>query len=774
MNKRSLLLCFFLLSSMIFNSQAEQNDFKTNENNWELLGPSGGYVLRIYKHPIYSSTIYAICSQSNNFFLYRTIDSGKTWKIIRQLEYSYHFQINQLLVYHNPYQYFQADQLLFHPNHSSTIYLATATGVHKSDNLGDSWSQLLNINVNCISSCILDSFLLYAGGYDGILYKSTDEGFSWIQLSTGVSQEIVSLAISPQNTNLLYVGFSKCTSYDNIGDKSLYKTENGGETWQNISPDTLATSIKKILINQENSSEIIIQSLGWYDFFQMRWYPGYILKSNNHGQSWEFTSDIQFETLLVNHNTKNEFLFTEYENDIHISENFGSSWKIVELNVDAEILDIISLDVVFSDHIDFYLGTNRGLYSYNPKDTTFLLKGVTDVGIRSIDSFFGENSILHTAGRGIYSYLVKDSLWEYSKSIPNAETSYANIIRVNPSNYKTVYLGTYYPNGAIFKSYDNGNNWSKTNLTDVAINDIAISSSDTNIVFAGGLEDPHIGGFYKSENAGKSWELLSKDYFIESIVIHPTNSNILFIGTAESGIFKSIDGGKNLVHSSLGIPTPFPWISDLIFDPFDFNIIYAASMNGIFKSVSDGSSWVGIDSGLDYLDVRSLEVDPLNPGFLYCGIYGYGVYQTIDYGDTWQAINRGWQSALVSSLVLDAHTRTLYAGTYDKSVWKYKFSTGPSDVELSAVQPKKFILFQNFPNPFNQFTNIQFILSKPNFVTLIIYNVAGQEIKTLINRYIEAGKHNIKWSAESLSSGLYFYKLKVGNFSETKKLIVQK
>jgi hypothetical protein len=87
---------------------------------------------------------------------------------------------------------------------------------------------------------------------------------------------------------------------------------------------------------------------------------------------------------------------------------------------------------------------------------------------------------------------------------------------------------------------------------------------------------------------------------------------------------------------------------------------------------------------------------------------------------------------------------------------------------------KHFELNQNYPNPFNPMTIITYKIPHNSFVSLKIYNIIGQELKTLINGYKTAGEHQITWHAESFPSGIYFYKLHAGEFSETKKLILQK
>jgi len=76
--------------------------------------------------------------------------------------------------------------------------------------------------------------------------------------------------------------------------------------------------------------------------------------------------------------------------------------------------------------------------------------------------------------------------------------------------------------------------------------------------------------------------------------------------------------------------------------------------------------------------------------------------------------------------------------------------------------PLRYKLEQNYPNPFNPSTTIQFSLTNPSIVTLKIYNILGQEVKTLLDRaQIDQGVQNLTWNANSLASGVYFYRLTV-------------
>ncbi|MGE5795998.1 MAG: T9SS type A sorting domain-containing protein, partial [Ignavibacteria bacterium] len=88
--------------------------------------------------------------------------------------------------------------------------------------------------------------------------------------------------------------------------------------------------------------------------------------------------------------------------------------------------------------------------------------------------------------------------------------------------------------------------------------------------------------------------------------------------------------------------------------------------------------------------------------------------------------------------------------------------------------PSGWKLFQNYPNPFNPSTTIKFSLNGTVYVTLKIYNFLGQEITQLLSQEMNAGTFAIDWDASKYASGVYFYYLQAGSFSETKKLILLK
>ena len=95
-------------------------------------------------------------------------------------------------------------------------------------------------------------------------------------------------------------------------------------------------------------------------------------------------------------------------------------------------------------------------------------------------------------------------------------------------------------------------------------------------------------------------------------------------------------------------------------------------------------------------------------------------------------------------------------------------------VEVEFETVKEYSLAQNYPNPFNPTTEINYNLAKSGNITLKVYNILGSEVATLVNGFMEAGKHSVNFIADDFTSGVYFYTIKADNFTSTRKMILMK
>ncbi|MFQ6032380.1 MAG: FlgD immunoglobulin-like domain containing protein, partial [Candidatus Zixiibacteriota bacterium] len=137
--------------------------------------------------------------------------------------------------------------------------------------------------------------------------------------------------------------------------------------------------------------------------------------------------------------------------------------------------------------------------------------------------------------------------------------------------------------------------------------------------------------------------------------------------------------------------------------------------------------------------------------------------------------------ALVSLSIAGSATSSLElkkAILVDEKATPFEVAILPKE-ETSATRPKEFALMQNYPNPFNPETEISYTLPHDSHVKLVIYNVKGQKVKTLVEEYQAAGHKTVRWdgtddNGNKLASGIYFYRLQAGDFVQSKKMVLMK
>lgn len=203
-----------------------------------------------------------------------------------------------------------------------------------------------------------------------------------------------------------------------------------------------------------------------------------------------------------------------------------------------------------------------------------------------------------------------------------------------------------------------------------------------------------------------------------------------------------------------------------------------------------GQQWVSLynGSGNDFDIATSIKSD-VN-GNVYVAGYSYGTgtqedFATVKYnsnGDQqWAEIFNGDadSSDIAASLAID-QSGNIYTSGYsyvtssgfDFITIKYSQTVGVN--QISGNLPEKFLLEQNYPNPFNPNTNIRYTIEEAGYTSLTVYNSVGIEISTLISENLQAGSYSAEFNAENYPSGVYYYKLTSGDFTQVKKMILLK
>jgi len=209
---------------------------------------------------------------------------------------------------------------------------------------------------------------------------------------------------------------------------------------------------------------------------------------------------------------------------------------------------------------------------------------------------------------------------------------------------------------------------------------LAVDPKNPNVVYAGALW----GGFYKSENAGRSWRVLGVDPTAAvrgALVVDPRRPRTIYVGSGR-GVFKSTDAGETWRSASAGLFRKETeqmhewrlvegWVTKLEIDPRNSNTLYAATYGGVAKTTNGGQTWRRINKGLKPRLIEALAIDPRRPSTIYVGDVQAGsshrvasVFKSTDGGKQWRAA--GLPSEPVYVLEADPkQAATLYAGTSD-------------------------------------------------------------------------------------------------------------
>ncbi|MDR3611878.1 MAG: T9SS type A sorting domain-containing protein [Ignavibacteriaceae bacterium] len=217
----------------------------------------------------------------------------------------------------------------------------------------------------------------------------------------------------------------------------------------------------------------------------------------------------------------------------------------------------------------------------------------------------------------------------------------------------------------------------------------------------------------------ETWELMKLD---------PTNGDTVWtrhwLGSMNNSLVcvsgvQELPGGGCIVYGSTNKPGK---PSEGWYDPMA--IAYSANGDSLFSIMnSESSSWGGFDLG------------------------------------TWDN-----NHALILSGSIDGVSK----------IWKYSIPGITAIQHESSEVPDKYLLSQNYPNPWNPSTTINYSLAKEGNVKLTVYNAIGSKVATIVNEYKPAGAYSVKFNGSNLASGIYLYRLESGNYSEAKKFILMK
>jgi photosystem II stability/assembly factor-like uncharacterized protein len=276
--------------------------------------------------------------------------------------------------------------------------------------------------------------------------------------------------------------------------------------------------------------------------------------------------------------------------------------------------------------------------------------------------------------------------------------------------------------GYVLRSTDNGAHWTRRMTNLPKIRPLALACRDTTLFAA-----VWSFGLYRSDDYGATWTDMTESAPNTNITRLAVVGGDLFAGT-DVGMYRSSDNGESWTEINTGLPTiPITYHVTSIVSRGE-NLFISASSFGVYVSHNRGDSWTAINDGLKNLNITAIGVQE---PWLYCG------------DDTSLICRRGLAEVASADRVSEAV---------------------PSHLKLE----------QNYPNPVNPTTTIEFSVPQSGFVSLRVFNVFGAVVSTLVSEELCPGVYRTNWDAGGLAGGVYFYRLEQGRYVETKKLAVGK
>jgi photosystem II stability/assembly factor-like uncharacterized protein len=661
-------------------------------------------------------------------------------------------------------------------------------------------------------------------GDNGIILKSTDSGNNWEIININSSDWFTSIAFTSENTGYL-------TSLN--GD--LFKTSDAGKNWNlihhfNYSIDKIIfpNDKKGFMVGYNFAAYSNDKGNTWSKFNwtnQNIYYKSIYFKDKNNGwidnsNGWQIKTIDGGDTWIVDSSTNTpqvnfaigaKYYSLLFDGNIAISYNGGLNWDTV--NVVETYYDFNS--IYFSDSLNGIICSKylKAYITNNGGRTWAALYDANNIRING-ETMTHYNNNVWIAGNYFFVFKSSDygKTWNYNKTKKYLELynySFNNISMINGS---TIYVsGNYlYWDGAnlykseIIKTTDGGKTWEQVFFSDkFKLNAISFKSR-LNGVCAG-----ESGRVFVTTDGGNSWsenDLNSKDEIKD---IYLTDNNTIWV--VANGIYKkgpnddlwkkvSDEGNGSkikFVNNNIGWYTKniMQYIGDK--DIYYYGAIYKTTNSGIsweksfdidknitdFSTYSDnhiiiscgniyassdgGDKWIKLNMPTDETSINKISF--VNDSVMYC--VGKSIYKSTNRGINWEKEQMKYNSN-ISDIRFVNDSSGLAVGDYGKIIKYGRYKVVSTIKNDYPYLPKNYALYQNYPNPFNPSTIIRYSIPKTCYVLLKVYNILGKEVATLVNQEKTTGNYEINFYANNLSSGVYFYRIQAGNFTDTKKFVL--
>ncbi len=625
----------------------------------------------------------------------------------------------------------------------------------------------------------------WAGGYEGTLLHTTNAGLSWEIVQANVGQVIQGIYFSSMNKGTLVTANQSTNCCGGI-----FRTTNGGSSWI-LFPTPAPRNLEDVAMANDNLG--IALGLN-----------GTILKTSDGGNSWILQNSGTAEQLYaIDHIGDSIWIAAGNGGKIMKSTDEGASWteQLNGTELFFEGMDFIDANTgyVCGSNGAIYKTTNGGTnWSHQQSGTPNTLFDISfaDANTGIAVGLFG--TIVRTTNGGSNWITVSEGPVNglFASDFPLSQTGYV--------------CGE---GGIILKTTNAGGIWQPL-TTGVSQNLLAVSFLNVNTGIAAGYS----GVIIKTTNGGVQWSPMQINIngFLAGAVL--INNDLGFISgfnnsNNKSIILKTTNGGGTWTNILTGFSNVLQGIGF-----FDVNTgIVAGGMGTILVTTNSGNSW----QNKPQQQYTLISVDVVSNTF--AAVSGFDPFSSpppgiflvsTDKGNTWVNRSAGLDVPIDAISFLNANTGIAVGN--DGKIFNTKngglnwisgglSGTGNSFFDVSYIGTDSAIIIgeggnilasfntvvgikngistligsdyhisQNYPNPFNPATTIKFQVPNSSYVKIAIFDVLGRLVSTLADGKFNPGAYTVNWDASNYPSGIYYYRLQAGDFSETKKMILLK
>ncbi len=651
---------------------------------------------------------------------------------------------------------------------NGNLYAGTYNrGIFRSTDNGESWTQIdSGLTETKICSLVTSSNDVYAGTYNGGVFLSTDAGSHWsIRKIEATDKDVRALVLGGTD---LFAG--------TYGD-GVFRSTDQGTSWDNMS-EGLSEWGRYVFSLVTIGPRVIA---GTYDG---------IFLSSNGGDSWSKVGDGMVKALAAD----GANVYAGCGWFVATSRDSGTTWDTTTVGLAHAGIRAFALDgsTIYAGSGEQAYDHGYGVYRSTDNGSSWVQIGpsLVDVPIAAITKN-GASIVAGSLNRGIYLLREDGSDWTaMNTGMSDWQGEFISCLASIGNNLLAGSLKS------LFLSTDGGSSWMDRGLYFGGVRQIV--SRGSNVYSAG---NNHVNC---SSDYGFSWTVLDSGWTDDYAFLVAANDTFLF-GTGYSQLFRASNEGRMVYWEKVGGGFPTGLVMALgVSGPNVFASVL--DVPGMYISTDNGKMWTHDTASFGAGNVLKINVSDQN---VFATRHDGKVMRFSDDGRTWTLMTGlpemgEWNEIVVENQEFFAATDSAVlfslngglswnrrypeediTGARSLLVWGTKIFAGTvkgiysRTVEdlVSVRSPNRGIptaihLAQNFPNPFNPKTIIEYETPDTRHVKLTVYDVLGREVAVLVNAIQQPGSHRVQFDGSHLASGVYFYRMEAGTFVETKRLVL--